>query len=102
MGYSVGNPNWQTPEDWLKEDTEDPGYQVMADDEIISGVVGERSINDSFSCDDDEESDSQSSMSDTQACKAFDVALKWLESRHDKNPVHLLLVKKWRDTAVMN
>ena len=68
----------------------------MTDDEIISEVVGKRAIDDSFSSDDDEESDSQSSVSDTKACKTFDIALKWLESQCDTNPVHLLLVKKWR------
>ena len=26
LGYSAGDPNWRTPEDWLKEDAEDPGY----------------------------------------------------------------------------
>ena len=54
----------------------------MTDDEIITEVIGERLIDDSFSSgdDDDKKSDSQSSVSDT---KAFDT-----------NPVHLLLVKK--------
>ena len=34
-----------------------------------------------------------------QACEAFNTALKWLEAQTDIDPVHLLLVKKWRDSA---
>ena len=31
----LGYKNWQIPEDWLLEDTNDPGYQLMTDAEII-------------------------------------------------------------------
>ena len=33
--YRPGDKNWQIPEDWLLEDTNDPGYQLMTDAEII-------------------------------------------------------------------
>ena len=77
---TAGDPNWPTPKDWLEEDAEDPGDQLMTDNEIISVVIGERPIDDFFFNDDDEESDSQSSASDTKACEAFNVVLKWLKS----------------------
>ena len=36
LGYSSGSSSWLTPEEWLDEDTGDLGFQILADDEIIS------------------------------------------------------------------
>ena len=33
LGYRLGDKNWQTPKDWLQEDADDPGYQLMTDAE---------------------------------------------------------------------
>ena len=35
LGYTSGCSSWQTPEDWVNEDCGDPGFQFLADDEII-------------------------------------------------------------------
>ena len=67
----------------------------MTDKEIVSKINGETTI-DSSSEDDELYS---SSVSNSKACEAFNMALKWLEAQTDINPVHLLLVKKWRDSA---
>ena len=37
--YSEGDEDWQTPQDWLAEDFDDPGYQLMSDTEIIAEVT---------------------------------------------------------------
>lgn len=28
--------DWQSPSQWLAEDSEDPGYQLMTDDKIVA------------------------------------------------------------------
>ena len=94
LGYTPGDQNWQTPEDWLEEDSEDPG-QLMTDNKIVSEINCEITID--FSPEDDELD--SSSVSNSKACEAFNTALKWLEARTDIDPVHLLLVKKWGDIA---
>ena len=98
LGYTPGDQNWQTPEDWLEEDSEDPGYQLITDNEILSEINGETTI-DSLSEDDKLD---LSSVLNSKACEAFNTALKWLEAQTDIDPVHLLLVKKWRDIALGN
>ena len=95
LGYTPGDQNWQTPEDWLEENLEGPGYQLMTGNEIVSEINGETTIDSSS---EDDELDS-SSVSNSKACEAFNTALKWLEAQTDIDPVHLLLVKKWRDIA---
>ena len=42
LGYSTDNESWQTPQDWLAEDSTDPGYQLMTDSEIVAEVTGEK------------------------------------------------------------
>ena len=61
----------------------------------MSEINGETTIDSSS---EDDELDS-SSVSNSKACEAFNTALKWLEAQTDIDPVHLLLVKKWRDIA---
>ena len=96
LGYSEGDEEWQTPQDWLAEDFTDPGYQLMSDTEIIAEVTRD-------DIDSDPESDVeivlQPSVTHTQAFDAFQTALDWLEAQSDTDPSHLLLVRKWRDTA---
>ncbi len=57
------------------EDANDPGYQIMHDEESVEDVLKER-----------EESESgdeapSSAVTPSQACAAFDSALEWLESK---------------------
>ena len=33
--YSASNNGWQTPEKWLAEDANDPGYQTLSDNEKV-------------------------------------------------------------------
>ena len=42
LGYTPGDQNWQTPEDWLEEDSENPGCQLMTDNEIVSEINGKQ------------------------------------------------------------
>ena len=36
LGSSESEENCIQPEDWLDEDNDDPGYQILTDDEIVS------------------------------------------------------------------
>ena len=95
LGYSEGDEDWQTPQDWLAEDITDPGYQLMSDTEIIAEVTRD-------DIDSDPESDMEIVLQPSvtpQAFDAFQIALDWLEAQSDTDPSHLLLVRKWRDTA---
>ena len=94
LGYAPGDENWQTPEDWLVQDADDPGYQLMTDIEIVHEVSNTTNPEESPS-----EDEVEDLVSDEQACDALDISLRWLESQGNIDPVHLLLVKKWRDTA---
>ena len=96
LGYSTDNENWQNPQDWLAEDSTDPGYQLMTDSETVAEVTGG---GDSLDPESDDEMEPQPTVSHAQAFDAFKMALKWLEGQSDTDPFHLLLVRKWRDTA---
>ena len=96
LGYSTDNESWQTPQDWLAEDSTDPGYQLLTDSEIVAEVTRG---GDSLDPESDDEVEPQPTVSHAQAFHAFETALKWLEGQSDTDPFHLLLVRKWRDTA---
>ena len=40
LGYEEGNEDWQNPNDWLAEDSDDPDYQILSDCEIVAEVNG--------------------------------------------------------------
>lgn len=96
LGYEEGNENWQNPNDWLVQDSDDPGYQILSDSEIVAEVNGE----------DDLSSDNVDELIETtvphaKAYEAFGTALEWLEAQGDVDIAHLLLVKKWKDIAAI-
>ena len=68
----------------------------MSDTEIIAEVTRDNIDSDLES---DVETVLQPSVIHTQAFDAFQTALNWLEAQSDTDPSHLLLVRKWRDTA---
>ena len=81
----------QSPQDWLEDDSTDPGYQLMTDAEFASEVLEEGC--DSEISDNETKDDLQKeiSMTPSQAFKAFGMALEWLESQADTDPFHLLV-----------
>ncbi|KAI6661871.1 Jerky protein homolog-like [Oopsacas minuta] len=95
MGSSEIDENWQRPQEWLDED-DDPGYQLLDDEEIISEVLATNT---------DVEEDTthpRPCVTPAQACEALETVLEWLESQGDTQIEHLLLVKKWRNRAAEN
>lgn len=85
-------------QDWLECDVDDPGYQVLTDDEIIASV-----INDQDPCDDEEEpSDNdraEKGPSSEEAFHCLETAMKWLEQQEECDAVQLLSLKRVRDLA---
>ena len=95
LGYDKGQ-SWQAPDAWIAEDTSGAGYQLMKDSEIVADVLSEAEKQDSYL---DEETEIQPLVTDAEACNAFETGLKCLEAQEGMDPFHLLLVKRWRDTA---
>ncbi len=38
LGYAEDDSNWSVPNTWLMEDANDPGYQIMHDEEIVEDM----------------------------------------------------------------
>ena len=98
LGYAADDESWQSPQDWLAEDSTDIGSQLLTDSEIVAQVTGDVS-RDNLDSEPEEETEPQPSVSHAEAFEAFETALKWLEGQSDTDPHHLMLVRKWRDTA---
>ena len=99
LGRSEGDDSWQSPDNWLNEDSSESGHQLLEDDEIVASINNTDAANNS----DSESSDGEPSeqVTHSQAFEAFDIALKWLESLGNTDPAHLLMVRKWRDLAAV-
>ena len=82
--------------EWFDSDSSDAGHQIIEDDEIVADVLAQGNS--------DNESEEEEAMEDCrsvtphEAFNALETSLLWLESQNT-DPAHLLLVKKWRDTA---
>ena len=97
MGYEEGTETWQSPAEWLAEDSSDPGYQLLSDGEIVAQVSGEANMSDS---DEEDELDPIPTMSHAKAHEALGITLEWLEAQ-GTDPAHLLLMKRWMATAAL-
>ena len=92
----LGKEAQETVFEWIAADANDPGYQIMDDEEIVAEVVA--SDDDEAGGSDEESPAVGSSIIPTAAFDALDTSLRWLESQGTEAE-HLLLVKKWRDQA---
>lgn len=100
LGYEEASEQWQTPEQWLTSDQDDPGFMTLGTDEIVATVLEKNKcveVEDSSDESSDDEQPSKS-VSNAAACEAFSIALTWLEAQN-VDPTHLMLVQKWRDWA---
>ena len=81
---------------WLDSDVSDPGYQIMEDDEIVTDTLAQGNSDDES--EEEETLEDCHSVTPSEAFTALETSLLWLESQNT-DPAHLLLVRKWRDTA---
>ncbi|KAJ8897230.1 hypothetical protein PR048_002576 [Dryococelus australis] len=73
--YGFEECDQENIQDWLECDVDDPGYQVLTDDEIIASV-----IDDQDPCSDEEESSSNhtgKAPSIEEAVHCLETAMKW-------------------------
>jgi len=82
--------------EWLNCDANDPGFQILNDEEIIKEI--------SVSVDQDEEDDEEICERDigpthSEAFQCLDVAMKWFESQKECNSSQLMCLKSIRDLA---
>lgn len=86
--------------EWLHVDNDDPGFQLMTDDEIVEKLLrGEDFTEDSDANDGPEEDDS--GPSHAEAFQALDLAFRWLERQEESESTQLLQLKRIRDLAAM-
>lgn len=85
--------------DWINNDANDPGYQILDDDEIVSSLMipGEENDNDDSSS--DEDSGTCKKPSNAEAFAALETGLEWYEQQEESCPTQLLLLKRLRDLA---
>lgn len=86
-----------TPEDasnLVSIDSQDPGYQLATDEEIIKQVSQT-----TFSDSSDEEEEPIKCVSNGQAADMLEECLKWYEHQQEATPTSLMVLKGVRDLA---
>ncbi|XP_067140340.1 jerky protein homolog-like [Centruroides vittatus] len=85
-------------QDWLKCDVNNPGSQILSDDEIIASVIDNQD-----SCNDEEEPNNadhaEKGPSSEEAFHCLETALKWLEQQEECDAIQLLSLRRVRDFA---
>ncbi|PSN44442.1 hypothetical protein C0J52_23952 [Blattella germanica] len=85
-------------QNWLECDVDDPGHQVLTDDEIIASVIDDQDL-----CDEEEEpSDedcAEKGPSSEEAFHCLETTMKWVEQQEECDAVQLLCLKRLRDLA---
>ena len=74
----------------------EPGHQVLDDDEIIADLL--ECEDDDHEESSDEEAAASPHVTASEAFDALDMTLRWLEQTN-ADATHLLLVKMWHDEA---
>ena len=69
----LNEQSWQSPNTWLAEDFNDPGHQLMTDNEIVAAVLDTPTERDS---DSDDEAEAHCSISHAEGCMAFETLLQ--------------------------
>ena len=84
---------------WIKEDSNDPGYQLFTDKEIIQQVVSPSAVEDRDMEDDEDQDEPTTTISSGQAADLLEQCLKWYEQQDEATASSLLLLKRIRDLA---
>lgn len=83
--------------EWLNCDREDPGFQILTDEEIIEDL----NSNEREDEEETETGDIYQVASHAEAFEALDVAFKWFERQDESDPIQLLQLKRIRDLAAI-
>ena len=82
--------------EWMEAGMNEPGHEVLDDDEIVADML--KCEDDDHEESSDEEAASSTHVTASEAFDALDVTLRWIEQTN-ADATHLLLVKKWHDEA---
>ena len=83
--------------DWLNCDRDDPGYDIMTDDETVDNLRSKEVTANENEGDVDEEQQNFPSYRD--ALQALDLAIAWMERQQKCDPMQMLQVKLIRNLA---
>ncbi|KAG8273019.1 hypothetical protein J6590_030627 [Homalodisca vitripennis] len=77
----------------------DPGFQILNDEEIVSLVLAEDTTqhDSDEDCNTDTAESTKNRPSHEEAFSAFNTAMSWLEKQEESCPTQLLLLKRLRD-----
>ncbi|XP_043471596.1 jerky protein homolog-like [Leptopilina heterotoma] len=84
--------------DWINSDANDPGYQLLNDEEIISSVTN-LTENDDENESEDECLDETKKVSNSEAFNAFEIGLEWYAQQEECSCTQLLLLRRMRNLA---
>lgn len=88
--------------EWLTCDSNDQGFQIMSDDEIVENIL---QANEQQEMQDETEenvdSENDAGPSHAEAFQALETAFKWFEKQTECDTVSLLQLKRIRDVAAM-
>jgi hypothetical protein len=90
------NSDEENINEWLLMDTNNPGYQILSDDEIVrslfeeDGTEGEENETDGLT-------ECENRPSPSEAFDALDLAFKWSVRQEESNITQLLKLRRLRD-----
>lgn len=85
--------------EWINCDMQDPGYQILNDNEIVVEIEGENEENENEI--ENECSENDPGPSHSEAFECLETAMKWLERQKDADPIQAMHLRSIRDMAAL-
>lgn len=85
--------------EWINCDMQDPGYQILNDNEIVVEIEGENEENENEI--ENECSENDPGPSHSEAFECLETAMKWLERQKDTDPIQAMHLRSIRDMAAL-
>ena len=79
---------------WLNSDRNDPGFQIMSDDEICDYVISEANHQDNEDEDDSEEQHNACPITNSHAAHMLEKCLTWLEHQPEANEYNVCTLRQ--------
>lgn len=81
---------------WLYEDSADPGYQLLSDEDIIDQVTSDQQIEES----DDDVSEPEDVPTSGEVAVMMEKCMLWYEKQDESTATSLMLLKRVKDLAI--
>lgn len=85
--------------EWLECDEDDPGHELLTDDDIIAQTQVPKDDTDDDDDQDDDYVSVEKGPTNEEAFLCFETAIKWLEQQDECDAMQLLSLKRLRDLA---